>query len=72
MYELCKRIGILKRFLISFNYFYVYICGCVHMNASAHGVQKRTVDLHELELQVVVNFLTWVLGRKIGSFTIAV
>lgn len=72
MYELCKKIGILKRFYFSFNYFRGYVCGYVHVNTSAQGIQKRVVDSHELELQVVVNFLTWVLGHQIGSFAIAV
>lgn len=72
MCELCKRIGILKRFYFSFNYFCVYVCGYVPVNASAQGIQKTVVDPHELELQVVVNSLTWVLGRQIGSFAIAV
>lgn len=38
----------------------------VHVSAGAQGGQKRSLDLLELEAQVVVSCPTWVLGTKLG------
>lgn len=40
------------------------LCGCVHMNADAHGNLKMSGAL-ELKLQVVVNHLMWVLENEL-------
>ena len=50
----------------------VYFCLsiCVLHECSGHGRQKSIVDSLELELQVVVSCLMWVLGTKPGSSTI--
>lgn len=37
----------------------------VHMSAGTSGGQKRVLGLLELELQVVLNCLTWVLATKV-------
>lgn len=37
------------------------MCVDMCMSAVAHGGQKRAVDPFELELQVVISQLTWVL-----------
>lgn len=39
-----------------------------HESAGAHGVQKRTLNPLELDLQVVVSHQTCVLGTKLRSF----
>ena len=39
----------------------------VPLSADACGGQKRTSDPLELELQVAVSHLTWVLGTKLRS-----
>lgn len=43
-------------------------CGYGYMSAHGHGGQKRTEDPTELELQVVVSFLTWVPGTESGRW----
>ena len=51
-----------------FNYVYVYLCLCVgyvHMSAGTCGDQKRASGHLELELQVVLSHLTWVLGNEL-------
>lgn len=45
------------------------ICvGCVHMNVDACRGQKRVSDTLELDLQMVVSYLTQVLGTEFGCF----
>lgn len=41
----------------------MYIYVCVH---SVYGHQKRLSDTLELELQVVMSSLAWVLGTNLG------
>lgn len=41
--------------------------GCVLVNVGVRGGQKRFSDPLELELLVVVNCLTWVLGLELRS-----
>lgn len=48
------------------------MCVCVHdwvcaLCAGALGGHKRKLDPLELELQVIINYLTWVLGDNLGS-----
>lgn len=43
------------------------MCGSVHMSAGIHGGQKKVSDLLELELQVIVRHLTWVLGTELSQ-----
>lgn len=48
-----------------FIFMYVFRCVSVHhAHAGTHVVQKKESDLLELELQVIVDHLTWVLGTK--------
>lgn len=50
-------------------YLHVCACNCVsvgHTCAGAHGSQKRVSDPQEMEVQVVMNPLTWVLTRSVG------
>ena len=44
------------------------VCGFVSVSVGAHGSQKKVSDPLELELQVVVSCLIWVLEIKVGSF----
>lgn len=39
----------------------------MYSNTKACGVQKRALNLLDLELEVVVSYLTWVLGTEFGS-----
>lgn len=39
------------------------MCMCAHMHVSALGRQKRVLNPWDLELQVVVSCLFWVLGE---------
>ena len=41
----------------------MYIYVCVH---GAYGHQKRVSETLELEMQVVMSCLTWVLGTNLG------
>lgn len=43
------------------------MCEFVHLSAGAHRDQKRAPDLLELELQLVVSLLLWVLRIELGS-----
>lgn len=43
------------------------MCKDVHMNVGSLGDWKKVSDSLELELQVVVSCVTWVLGPKLGS-----
>ena len=47
----------------------VCMCACVHVyiGADAHRALKRAPDSLELELQVVVSHLMWMLGMESGS-----
>lgn len=49
---------------------HAYVCALmsVHMSIDAHRGQKRPSDSPEVELQVAVNLLTWVLGTELQSF----
>lgn len=42
-------------------------CVCVRLHSSAQRGQKRASDPLELELEVIMNFSTWVLGIKLRS-----
>lgn len=61
--------------LFSNLYFYcfenlVFVCMCVCLCAcehSDHGGQKRASYPPELELQMTVGFLIWILGTALGS-----
>lgn len=39
----------------------------MHVCVRAHGGQKSKLNLVELELQVVVNYPTWLIGTEAGS-----
>lgn len=57
-----------KNVLFSY-YLYRRVCVydvCVNMITGTPRVQKRDSDPLELELEVVINHLTWVLGTKLG------
>lgn len=41
--------------------------GYVHMSAGAPWVQKRVLDLLEMELQILVSSPVWVLGTELRS-----
>ena len=46
---------------------YACVSGCMYacyMQAGVCGGQERVLDPLELELQIVVNHLTWVLGTE--------
>lgn len=43
------------------------MCEYVHLSAGAHRDQKRASDLLEMELQLVVSLLLWVLRIELGS-----
>lgn len=42
----------------------VSVCVCVGVGCT-YGDQKRVLNLGELELQLMVSLLTWVLGAKV-------
>lgn len=44
---------------------YVFVCGDVHMSANTLGRQKSISDPLELELDVVVSHLMWMLGAEL-------
>lgn len=46
------------------------MCLSVHMVAGAHRGKKKVLDTLDLEVQVTVNCLTWVLKTNLGSFVI--
>lgn len=52
--------------MISFNYVYarVSVCERVHERADTHEGQRRRIAM-ELELQMIVRCLKWVLGTEI-------
>lgn len=61
-----KEMAIVYFFI--FNFVTVYMGErYVHKSAGAHGVQKRESESLQLEVQVVVSFLTWMLGTKSGA-----
>lgn len=41
--------------------YFIYVYICVHVAVCAHADQKRALDFQELELQVFMIDLTWVL-----------
>jgi hypothetical protein len=43
------------------------MCEYVHLCVATSEVQKRSSDPLEIELQVVVSHLTWVLGTELRS-----
>lgn len=49
---------LLLRFYFIFNCMYVCLCGHAHMGIGVLRDQKRALDPLELELQVVVSYLT--------------
>lgn len=52
-------------------YLHVYMCVCVivcYMCVDAKGGPKKVLDPLELDLQVVMSHLKWVLGTKLRSF----
>jgi hypothetical protein len=53
---------------------YMYVCGWVyvHVSVGAQGAQQRASHSLELELQVVVCHLVWILGSKLVSSTRAI
>lgn len=46
------------------------MCLSVHVAAGAHRGKKKVLDTLDLEVQVTVNCLTWVLKTNLGSFVI--
>jgi hypothetical protein len=44
----------------------VYLCGYAHTNEGACGSQERASEPPELQWQVIVSCLMWVLGTKLG------
>lgn len=48
------------------------LCMCMHMSACAFGVQKRVLESLELEIQAIMNCLTWVLGTELRTSARAV
>lgn len=63
-------------FSLKITFIYVYMHafarGFVHTSAGGPGGRKSVSDPLELQLQVSVNHLTWVLGTKLSSSTEAV
>lgn len=55
--------------MICFNYVNtrVSVCERVHVRADTHEGQRRRIAL-ELELEITVRYLKWVLGTEIHSF----
>lgn len=45
----------------------VSVCRCVCVGAGAHGGQQGATDPLELELQVFMSCLMWVIGTELGS-----
>ena len=45
----------------------VYEFVCMHMYVVVYGGQKKVLESLELELQVIVSHLMWVLGTKFQS-----
>ena len=48
----------------------MYLCMvymCIHKSAGASGAQRRNLNPLNVELQVVVSCLMWVLGTELGS-----
>lgn len=52
-----------------FQIFILFMCVCLSVCVSAGNMrgQKRALDYLKLELQVVVNWLTWMLGFELAS-----
>lgn len=46
---------------------YVYVSRNAAMSTSTCGSQERALDCLELELQMVISSLAWVLGTKLWS-----
>lgn len=42
------------------------MCVCVHVSTGAYGGWKTVSDPLKLDLLVVVSYLVWVLGTKLG------
>lgn len=63
-HEALKALVLSLRFLPSIQ-LCVYVCVCVHMNAETLGIQKRSLDAVDLELQVSANGQMWVLGATV-------
>lgn len=54
--------------LVLIMYTCLALCGCVHMSAGTHGVQKKASDALEQELQLVLGRLMWMLANELRSF----
>lgn len=50
----------------------VRVYTCAHVCAGTCEDQEKTSDLLELVLQLVVSYMTWMVGNKLHSFTRAV
>lgn len=60
-----KCVCMCLRFVFNYVCIYASVCGYVHVSADAYRVQKRAPL--ELELKVVVSYLTQVLGIELRS-----
>lgn len=66
----CSHNGIyvcVLKICFSFNHFYFFVCLCTQV-CGACGVQKRASGPLELEFQVIVGCLRWMLATVLGSF----
>lgn len=54
---------------IFLRFYYLHMCVCVHghMGTNAYGGQKGASEFLDLEFQVVVCHLMWVLRAELGS-----
>lgn len=65
---ICQRGNSLSYFILFLNvdFFIIFnVCVHVHVHAGACRVQKRALDLPQLELWVVMSCLTWVQGTEL-------
>lgn len=66
---LANNPGLKKDFIANLIYVYMYISVYMHMCMGAYRGQKRALSVLDLELQVVLSPLTWLLGTELGSST---
>lgn len=58
----------LNTFFKIYFYLYVFVWNVYYMCVAAHGDQKKALDHLELELQMALSHLMWVLGTQFLSF----